>query len=477
MIENRYLRAHPRAWLAVHAVALVVFVAILVPLVSGGTGILFLTALLGGIGAFWLMQKPHWGVLIIQALMFVEFDFLFGATYVVSAVLLLPFAWVILRERGTWLLQVPQIQILLTIALLFIVSTLWSEFKYPVTLYPEKDQTTKLTREFITHLGWLVFFLYFINTRQKIELTAKLTVGLICAAAISALFLFVSSGGAGRAAASFSMAKNSNRLAYICMSATCLIWFYRYYAPTRRWKLLTLPLLVILPLASLASGSRGGLLQMAALAAAIVKDQKGWSPAKRISCILSMGLVAVLTVAVVPSAYLERATNFDTAEDSAGQESLQNRTRVALGALQMIATDPIFGAGYGNYPWVARAYLGVSGATHNSYLWAFTSGGVGVFASYLLLFYVTYRMLKRLERVGPQELLWLVKATKVNLLLFLICSISTDFWLSDFLYLIVGLTVAMAYLPQHREQISSSPAPVRSPIFNPIGQLAPSARR
>jgi O-antigen ligase len=366
---------------------------------------------------------------------------------------------------------VPQIQILLVIGLLFIVSTLWSEVKYPVTLYPEKDQTSKLTREFITHLGWLVFFLYFINTRQRIELTAKLTVGLICAAAFSALFLFVSSGGAGRAAANFSMAQNSNRLAYISLTATCLIWFYRYYAPPQKWKILTLPLLIILPLAALASGSRGGLLQMAALAAAIVKDQKGWSPTKRISCTLSMLLVAVLIVAVVPSAYLERATNFDTAEDAAGQESLQNRARVVVGALQMITTDPIFGAGFGNYPWVARAYLGVGGATHNSYLWAFTSGGIGVFTSYLLLFYVTYKMLKTLERGGSRELLWLVKATKVNLLLFLICSISTDFWLSDFLYLIIGLTIAMAYLRQHQGQISPSPAPVRY-AFPPLGQLA-----
>ena len=177
-------------------------------------------------------------------------------------------------------------------------------------------------------------------------------------------------------------------------------------------------------------------------------------------------------VALVPAAYIERATSFDPAADGAGQESLQNRARVVVGALKMIATDPIFGAGFGNYPWVARAYFNVSGATHNSYLWAFTSGGIGVFASYLLLFYVTYRMLKQLERAGPRELLWLVKATKVNVLLFLICSISTDFWLSDFLYLIVGLTVAMNHLWQRQQQSSSDPVSVRSMEFNSIGQLA-----
>ena len=90
-----------------------------------------------------VVRRPDWGVLIIQAIMFVELDFLFGVNYAVTAILLIPFAWVIVRDRGTWLLGVPQIQILLIIGFLFIVSTLWSEFKYPVTLYPEKDQTAK----------------------------------------------------------------------------------------------------------------------------------------------------------------------------------------------------------------------------------------------------------------------------------------------------------------------------------------------
>ncbi|MGH7797283.1 MAG: O-antigen ligase family protein [Candidatus Binatia bacterium] len=391
-------------------------------------------------------------MLIILTLMFIEFDPLFGTTYLVGAVLLIPFAWSILRDRGIWLLRVPQIQILLIIGLLLIVSTLWSELKYPVTLLPEKDRTVKQTLEFITHFAWLVFFLYFINTRQTIELTAKLSVVLISAAAITALFLFVESGGAHRAAANFSLAQNSNRLAFISLFATSLVWFYRCYGQTEKWKTLTVPLLFCLPMAALAAGSRGGLLQMATLAALIVKDQKGWSASKRILCLLLMGFIGLLILAVVPEAAVERATSFDPGTDAPGQESLQNRVRVLLGALQMIATDPIFGAGFGNYPWVARAYFGVGGATHNSFLWAFTSGGVGVFASYLLLFYVTYRMLKRLERVGEPELLWLVKATKVNLALFLICSVSTDFWLSDFLYLILGFAIAMTHLGRRQEE-------------------------
>jgi hypothetical protein len=311
-------------------------------------------------------------------------------------------------------------------------------------------------REFAVHLVWLVFFLYFITTRQRIELAVWLAVGLIVTAAISALLPFLASGGASRAEAGFSMAKNSNRLAYICLFATSLIWYYRFFAPTVRWKSLTLPLVFSLPVIALTAGSRSGLLQMIALIALVVRDQKGWSATKRMYCVFFIGLIAFLALTVVPEAYLGRATTFDPSANAVGQESLQNRRRVVFNALEMVASDPLFGAGIGNFPWVAPDFFGSRGHTHNSYLWALTSGGVGVFALYLLLFYVTYRMLKRLENSGPQELLWLAKGLKVNLLLFLIFSAFADFWLSDFLYLIVGLTIAMTYLRGRVERDSAA---------------------
>ena len=167
MNENRHFgSAHPRALLVIQAVTLVLLIALLVPMVSGSIGTYFLLALLGVIGAFWLVQRPHWGVVIILATWFVEIDALAGLSYLVSAVLLVSLGLAILRDRGCWVLAVPQIQILLIIAFLFLLSTWWAEFKYPITLFPQKDQTIRQLREFTTHLAWLVFFLYFITTRQ-----------------------------------------------------------------------------------------------------------------------------------------------------------------------------------------------------------------------------------------------------------------------------------------------------------------------
>lgn len=405
------------------------------------------------ISAVWLIKRPHWGVLIILGSWFLELKMLSGLSYVVSGTLLIPLSLSILRDRAIWVLRVPQIQIFLVLGVLFFVSTWWSDFKYPITMYPKKDQTIREVREFVTHLAWFVFFLYFIRTRKALQATVWVAVGLIVAAALSAVVPFLETGGQDRAAANFSLANNSNRLAYICLFATTFVWFYRSYASSGRWeKLLTLPLLGILPVGALMAGSRSGLLQMVALAAVIIKDQKGWSVAKRLYCFFLMGLVGLLILAAVPSAYIERATTFDPAVEAPGQESLQNRLRVVLSALSMIGSDPIFGAGMGNLPWVAPAFYGASGSTHNSYLWALAGGGIGVLALYLLLFYVTFRMVKRLERYGPRDLLWVSKALKTNLILFLIFSAFADMWLSDFLYLLVALIAAMHCFWQRQEQ-------------------------
>jgi hypothetical protein len=126
----------------------------------------------------------------------------------------------------------------------------------------------------------------------------------------------------------------------------------------------------------------------------------------------------------------------------------------------MMAIDhPFLGVGIGNFQWTKAFYGLARGApTHNAYLWALTAGGIGVPVLYLLLFFVTYRMLRQLERSGPPELLWLSKGLKVNLFLFLVFSAFADFWLSDFLYLILGLTTAMNYLWQRQRQRLSQPS-------------------
>lgn len=455
----------PRASLALQALALILLTAGLIPLLSGTKGLILLAAPVAGIGALWMIQRPHWGVLLILATWFVKIDVVgirfLSIPYLVSAVLLIPLALAILRDRGSWVFRVPQVKILLTIGFLFLLSTWWNDFKYPITLFPAADETIRRIQLFVTRLAFLVFFVYFMRSRQKIEFSVWLILGLIAVAAISSL---LQQGGlTKRAAAAFSLAENANRLAYISLFGTSLLWFYRSHAQRPRWNSLTLPLLVILTLTALATGSRSGFLQLVVLLALIVKEQEGWSATKRLRTFVFLGCMGILSLVVIPTAQVTRMTTFDPTVATRGQKSLQDRISKLLAAAEMIASDPFLGVGIGNFRWVGKAYYGNYGSPHNSYLRALGTGGIGVLALYLLLFYVTYRMLRKLERAGPPELLWLIKGLRVNLVLFIIFSAFADFWLSDFLYLIIGLTITLTCLGQDKVKnlvsVPLTPAP------------------
>jgi hypothetical protein len=289
---------------------------------------------------------------------------------------------------------------------------------------------------------------------------------MILVAAYSALPMALSGG---RARATFSLAANPNRLAFICLFATSLIWFYRS-APQARWKSFTLPLLFFLPAIALATGSRSGFIQMIVLGILIVKEQEGWSAIKRIHSFLFLGAVLVFLSIIVPASQYMRATSFDPTTQTAGKQSLDKRITRISHLVQTAASNPILGIGIGNFRWVNQIRYGDDRQPHNSYLGTLAESGVLVLGLYLLLFYVTYRMLTQLKRSGPPELLWLSKALRVNFILFLIFSAFADFWLNDFLYLIIGLMVAMTIVGQ-REQATAPQ--VTSPLLvTPVGLTA-----
>jgi O-antigen ligase len=131
----------------------------------------------------------------------------------------------------------------------------------------------------------------------------------------------------------------------------------------------------------------------------------------------------------------------------------------------MFAQDPILGIGPGNFRWMHQAFYGSDLVTHNSYVWALVSGGIGALALYLVLSYMTYRTLRQLERSGPRELLWVNKGLRINLILFMIASAFADLWHLEFIYLMVGLTVAMTRL---QAQQVLEPARVSAPFYRSV---------
>lgn len=453
MTTNLHTLLSPqKSLLALQGTVLVLLTIFLINTLSGGKALILLGVILAGIGGVLICAKPHWGVLIILSVWITQFDPIgipyLGIPYLVSVLLFVPLVLSVLRYRDIFVFQSSQIKIFLVLGILFLISSLWSDFKYPVTLFPERDETAKALQHFFSRLIWLFFFVYFMRSRKKIELTIWLVVGLITAAVISAFLRDESL--TMRAKATFSFGENANRFAFMSLFATSVLWFYRSHAIRPRWNLLTLPAVGFTFLMALAAGSRSGLLQLLVLVGLVVKEQRGWSAAKRLRTLFLLGCIAMLMLVVVPTAQLVRATSYEASASAPGGKSLQQRLTRILNAAEMIMSDPVFGIGIGNFPWVSRAFYPPGGDPHNSYLRALSEGGIGVFLSYLSLFYVTYRMLRKLERTGPTEFLWLSKALKANLILFLIFTAFADFWISPFLYIIVGLTIAMTHLePSH----------------------------
>jgi hypothetical protein len=170
MVRDSY--AHqwsPGMRLALQIVGFILLTALLIDIFSGPRGLIFLQAILGGICVLWLFTQPHWGVLIILSLWFVEFSPAFLGVrylripYLITALLLFPLALSILRDREIWVWRVPQIKMLIGIGIIFLASTAWSEYKHPAMVIPELDQTGEMLQRFVTRLIFLIFFLYFIH--------------------------------------------------------------------------------------------------------------------------------------------------------------------------------------------------------------------------------------------------------------------------------------------------------------------------
>jgi O-antigen ligase len=419
----------------------------------------------------WLFRNPHWGVLAIFAFWFTRFSPVLMSSsylslaYIFSALLCVPFAFRLLRDREVWVWSVPQVRFLLAIGAIFLVSTLWADYKYPVTFFPELDRTAMFTQDFIKYFIFLVFFLYFVNTPRKIQLAFWLAVGLIVASVASAYMTLFSVSTWRRANAAFGIGTNPTSFPYVALFGASLLWAYYSAAPTRRWKGWVIPLLITIPVMAMASGSRTGLLQLLVFGTLVFRDQSGgWSRTKRLQGVLLLACVAVLVSILVPAIAVLRSTTFAVAHTGPGGQSLTDRVNTLYAGLSMVAADPIFGVGLGNFLWMHAASYGLNRLPHNSILWALAEGGIGVLVLYVLLFYATYRMLRRLEVAGPPDLVWLAKGFRFNLVLLMVFALSDDVCLTGLFYLILAATGALARVWQLRLQAVERP-PARPAMF------------
>jgi O-antigen ligase len=442
--------------------ALALVTALLVPLLRRGDGIPLLVLVAGAVATAILVRHPFLGVLIVFVGWFLRVGV---ASYATTLVLLLPLGAAIFVDRRVRALDALQIRVLLGIGGLYLLSTWWNELLERVPWIPGTDETAPQLVIFALRLLFVVYVFYFVTTARRLTVLTWLVIGLITVAALSALPAFLSGSGFRRAHAEFGLAGNANRLAHICAFATALVWFYRCHGGDRRLKTLSLPLLGLLPLVTLLTASRSGLLQLGVLGFFAIREQQGWSPARRLRSMVFAGALAIVGLAFVPSAQLMRATTFDRAHVGQGQDSLKNRFNTVVAGIEVIARDPVLGVGIGNFQAVKRAEHGLPRreGTHNSYLWALLAGGIGALALHLLLFVTTWRVVRHAERHGAPELLWLAKGLKVGLVLFLLFSAFSDFWLSEIFAVVVALPLALAGVMARPAPAPAGASPVPEP--------------
>ncbi|MGH7805635.1 MAG: O-antigen ligase family protein, partial [Candidatus Binatia bacterium] len=144
---------------------------------------------------------------------------------------------------------------------------------------------------------------------------------------------------------------------------------------------------------------------------------------------------------------IDRSMRFDTSISAPGGESLQERIGQHEAALRIFLQHPLLGVGMGNFEPIATYQFRVRNTLHNSFLLALIEGGPIVLGLHLWLFVIVWRQLRRLERDRTADLAWLARGLRYSFILFLVASATADIWLSEMLYVIFGLTIALAALP------------------------------
>ena len=215
------------------------------------------------------------------------------------------------------------------------------------------------------------------------------------------------------------------------------------------------------------SASRGGVLGLAFTSLLLfMRRRAGGSRLLYGAAVVLLG--TLLVGQVVPEQALERLASLPGLggeSGSVGSGSLERRGYTYGVAFDVWQQSPLVGVGPGNWPYVRFVTdpLRSSAAPHSSILKALAEGGLITLALYVVLFIVTLRALLRCEhapaamaRAGSDGLAWLVSATRIALVSFLIFSLFADLWDLIFSYLLFGIA---AVLIQRYSPFVGQPAP------------------
>jgi len=353
-----------------------------------------------------------------------------------------------------WFVRARQVQIYVLLGVVFLFGTFASYWQFPdlrITWGKVRtlDQTAPLTRDFVTRFAFIILAAKFLTTKRHIKMA--ITVILLCLIMVvpSALAGWATGATAdGRAAASFSMGTNSNRLAFLCLMQAAFWWYLGQTQKSPTVRLIVYGVIGALVLTVLLTASRSGFLGLGVLFYLLTRD-RGAMKGGKVKVFLLAGLMMGMMFTIVPQENLDRIANLNPFAQgrggNIGTHSTERRVETVGLGWDIFLEYPIFGIGLGNFREVARQIYNdpFYRPPHNSYIWALSEGGIFCFALFLLLYWVTLRDIRWIQRspATPADLRWIAAALEPSFLLLLFYSFFADMWLNPITYILIVLTV------------------------------------
>lgn len=428
-------------------------------------GLVALLALLGSIVMFF---RPALGMMLFVSSFFVTYNRFVSTDGFLTPNNLLGgfFALLLLfkvhHEKDAWFLRDRILQVFALVIIWMVVTSRIAEatFRTPI---PELDVTSQMMKMLVTRFVFLVLFVNFIRTFKEARLVLLMTVGLIIVTAASGLQSSIDAVDQANlrasAQAGIEAAGNPNRLAFFCVAAMAIIWYYRRAVRGRVIAVLLTLLLPMLGVTTLMAGSRSGLLNLGVLFL-LISIEGRFSAKRQLQMVIVGALIGTLAAYLLTSYHSQRLLNIipGASIQTQGSWSTEKRVNKLEHGLAMVADHPGMGIGVGNFMWMELEYSQGAdwGPPHNSYLWATTEGGIPALLLYLLLYAVTFKTLLGVERRATDlETRMMARGLRTAFLLFFVFSFFADFWLHIFTYLMIGLVVILRRLQvQEHERLA-----------------------
>jgi O-antigen ligase len=426
-----------------------------------GRGPLTLALLVSGLAGILILFRPEWGVVVLTSTFFLSYpEVLEGSgrltiNNVVGGMLALLLAVRVGIERRADFLRSRTVQLFLLLALALLVNHALAPQLSALPGMTTADGPNARIQELLSRIAYFVFFVAFIRARWQILVIVWFVVSSVLLTAPNAISNSLAGLGVEgtRAAASFgiTIARNPNRLAFLCALAIAIIGHAAPQARSRLVRAGALLAVAVLVTTIFLSASRSGLIELVALAVMFVGGMEGRRRRLR-SVLLAVAASVGIALALVPEHHFERMTDFFRTDRGESAASARNRLELLGIGARMFSDSPIAGVGLENFSRVSVSEYGSRhlSSLHNSYLLTLVEGGLLLFVPYVLLLrrlWVELRATARLaaRQPGPR-LAWLVGAARAVLVLFLVFSFFADVWHEVFLFLIAGLIVAVGRL-------------------------------